>query len=221
MVIYCIKTNIRYSTYKLVAAGHRQNGSPHPESHTETARPLLERDKDRNILKLTAFNRDKYAKKYITAVVKRSEAGSVKRSQPNKVGVFCFRDRMWSLWWRKVGQRLMEKLAVPEFKLCSGGCWVILSFTHALVRVSRSGGTVSMSDSNKRANVVTGRLTQQQEKQKGSICPLLSQFIGQSIKMSKQIPKGAATCDYIHYQIICFLAVWQKLWTHCPRWVCE
>lgn len=94
MVIYCIKTNIRYSTYKLVAAGHRQNGSPHPESHTETARPLLERDKDRNILKLTAFNRDKYAKKDITAVVKRSEAGSVKRSQPNKVGVFCFRDRM-------------------------------------------------------------------------------------------------------------------------------
>lgn len=94
MVIYRIKTNIRYSTYKLVAAGRRQSGSPHPESHTETAHPLLERDKDRNILKLTGFNRDKYAKKYITAAVKRSEASSVKRSQPNKVGVFCFRDRM-------------------------------------------------------------------------------------------------------------------------------
>lgn len=34
---------------------------------------------------------------------------------------------------------------VPALKLQSGGCWVILSFTQALVRVSRSGGTISMS----------------------------------------------------------------------------
>lgn len=33
--------------------------------------------------------------------------------------------------------------------LWSGGCWVILSFTHALVRVRRSGGTVSISDNHK------------------------------------------------------------------------
>lgn len=34
---------------------------------------------------------------------------------------------------------------VPVLRLQSGGCWVILSFTQALVRVSRSGGTISMS----------------------------------------------------------------------------
>lgn len=41
---------------------------------------------------------------------------------------------------------------VPAFVLCSGGCWVILSFTHALVRVSRSGGTVSMSEKQHKAS---------------------------------------------------------------------
>lgn len=43
-------------------------------------------------------------------------------------------------------QRETEVVVLLVFKLCSGGCWVILSFTHALVRVSRSGGTVSMAD---------------------------------------------------------------------------
>lgn len=41
-------------------------------------------------------------------------------------------------------------VAVPVLELCSGGCWVILSFTQEPVRVSRSGGTVSMSDTHKK-----------------------------------------------------------------------
>lgn len=51
--------------------------------------------------------------------------------------------RMWCRWWKS------EDVDVPASPLCSGGCWVILSFTHAPVRVSRSGGTVSTSDNHK------------------------------------------------------------------------
>lgn len=51
-----------------------------------------------------------------------------------------------------VVRRNTEMVVVPEFELRSGGCWVILSFTHVLVRVSRSGGTVSMSDKHIKAN---------------------------------------------------------------------
>lgn len=51
--------------------------------------------------------------------------------------------------WRR-GRRYTEVAAVPAFELATGGCWVILSFTHELVRVSRSGGTVSMSENTHR-----------------------------------------------------------------------
>ncbi len=53
----------------------------------------------------------------------------------------------------KKEQRQTEVVVLLVFKLCSGGCWVILSFTHALVRVSRSGGTVSMADKRHTAKI--------------------------------------------------------------------
>lgn len=49
-------------------------------------------------------------------------------------------------YFRKAVRKRAEAAVVPARVLWRGGCWVILSFTHALVRVSRSGGTVSMSD---------------------------------------------------------------------------
>lgn len=59
----------------------------------------------------------------------------------NAVGELKF--RMWRRWWKS------ENVDILASPLCSGGCWVILSFTHALVRVRRSGGTVSTSDNHK------------------------------------------------------------------------
>lgn len=57
--------------------------------------------------------------------------------------------------------RTEETAAVPALKLCSGGCWVILSFTHEPVRVSKSGGTVSVSERG-------GGVREQQRSHKGS-----------------------------------------------------
>lgn len=57
--------------------------------------------------------------------------------------------------------RTEETAAVPALELCSGGCWVILSFTQEPVRVSKSGGTVSISER-------SGGVREQQRSHKGS-----------------------------------------------------
>lgn len=47
--------------------------------------------------------------------------------------------------WDVIMRRGQETAAAPALELRRGGCWVILSFMQEPVRVSRSGGTVSMS----------------------------------------------------------------------------
>lgn len=106
-----------FQTYRLVAAGRRQSGPPHPESHTKTCLcpPLQthrEHEKDQRGLEAN-IKKDQSAAESPDCVSGCDDGG---------------RGR-----------------GVPALKLQSGGCWVILSFTQALVRVSRSGGTISRS----------------------------------------------------------------------------
>ena len=84
--------------------------------------------------------------------------------KPWTVSILDFRHRM--LIFEKKNERERkdsraetEMEVVPDLELWSGGCWVILSFTHALVRVSRSGGTVSMSDKQHMADIDTDKVT--------------------------------------------------------------
>lgn len=71
LMSFLSKHNI-LKTYRLVASGRRQSGSPHSECHTKTPRPALWRDRGRNILKLVKFNGAR-REKDIKKVLKRFE----------------------------------------------------------------------------------------------------------------------------------------------------
>lgn len=119
-------------TYRPAAAGRGPSGRLHPESRTETPRLSLETKK--RIVRAQILTEDQ-----------RDQSASACVSNPGSDLVV----------------RTEEAAAVPALELCSGGCWVILSFTQEPVRVSKSGGTVSISERG-------GGVREQQRSHKGS-----------------------------------------------------
>lgn len=143
-------------TYLMVVVGHRRSESPLSESHIMTVCPPLERDRDKNNLKLSGFKG--VVEHFFPIPLTNMNQSKTRETQTEPRFFGNKRKKRNRLRW----VQYRETVVVPALELCSGGCWVILSFTQALVSVSKSGGTVSMSDKQQMARIGTNQLPQPQ-----------------------------------------------------------